>query len=231
VPEPRHASIHAWVSTVVSVLALLVAGGSAYISWRSDLLKRENISAESSPAGSCRFVLNKWTEDRNKRHNSLIACWAVTIANTSDLRLSIVKAAPGLAPDDLHYKINFVESGDGANLNIPFTLEGGQATSFLVHWYLEIPDRVADIIEEFSDYKLGTLSSFNVYELLKRLRAYRVDLLGNEVDSGGELKGAPWKEETGDFELETGRGTSFTIDVTYPWTTNRVVTIRRLQPF
>jgi hypothetical protein len=223
-PDARHTTIHAWFNTFTSVLALLVAGASAYIAWRGDLLRRENISAATYPAGSCRFTVDEWIEEGGRRHNSLITCWSVTIANTSDLRLSIVDAAPGLAPGN-HHGIHFLENDDGSPLDIPFALEGGQARSFIVHWYLHIPDQVADIVEKFPDYKLGTLSSFTVDELHKRLRAYQVDLLGNEVDDAdGWHKNGPWKDETGDFQLGTGRGTRFTIDVKYPWITHRVVT-------
>jgi hypothetical protein len=118
----------------------------------------------------------------------MLMCWKVTIANKSELRLSVVQAGPGFLPGDHYDDINPLEDLSGRPLPLPFVLNGGEAKSFAVHWYMNVPDYVADTVSNIQGQKFGNVTYFKLADLIAKLRSDgSVDLLGNRLDADGLL--------------------------------------------
>lgn len=227
--DPKQSKAHLWVNSIIAALALGVAGISAYTSWQanslnheeSSLLRREDISASAAPAEvGCKFGIAEDTYD-GKRHNDLLMCWHVVIANKSELRIAFVDDVAGVPPGYSFPGLNALEDSNGSILSYPIVLDGGQALSFVVRWPIEIPDRIASLAADLQ-YKIGTVAPFSLDALVNKAHSVGFDLLGNEMrkDKTGYRYIQPLEKmsfASENFSLCTGRRTCFDISLGYPW--------------
>jgi hypothetical protein len=223
VADSDKSSLHTWVNSLGTVLALIVAMLSAYFSWQGIQLKAELVSFTQQPT-DCPIKFSKIGED-----GVVGVCWNVIVANQSEIRLSIVKTkvfafdraeAPGKrSTSTLHYShfSGFWTDAD-KSVTLPIILDGGESKAFLVYFPVRVvPEAAAIAVDFLKEFPAGTVSA-----LSKRLADHGLDFVGNNVEQriieGRSLRSInpPVKFSSSILHVETGRGGIFFTQVSSP---------------
>jgi hypothetical protein len=160
--------------------------------------------------------------------SSIGVCWDVTIANTSDAKLSIVNAkiqgVTGSGPASVGGFQNFEQIG-GSPLSFPVTLDGGEATRILVRVPGLVDKLIMAIVADFAHAQVGTTGKLWLQDVQRLLALENLDLAGNQrrpfsagSHVGERLFIGPMKFITYALVLSTGRGSKFNGLLTYPST-------------
>ena len=220
----QRSSAHEWFNTAVAVIALLVSGTSAYFTWQSNQAKQEALGMVVRPVGDCR------TEYHGGPEAGLIGlCRAVTLANESENRLSIVdQRVFDIQDGDTAWIGGFqnLEAANGIPLALPIILDGGEAREIFVRGAVMVPSDVAHAIAQMPEFKNHTLSSVPLASVQRALAMANLDFIGNKVNPtiiDGKYTGfsvsPPLKgvvRVVSVLTLTTGRGATFSARTTYP---------------
>jgi hypothetical protein len=212
---------HEWINTGIAGVALLASGAAAVFAWQANQAKKEALSIVPQLTGACR------TEYHGNADGGQIGlCWSVTLANDSENRLSIVD-----------YRVFSVEEGglawfggfqnleteDGKPLSVPLNLDGGEARKVIVRAGFPVPAAVAHVIGQMREFKSLALGSVSIGALQHVLAAAGLDYVGNTVQpiiSDGKVSGWAYpsslKRATAVLHIETGRGSVFNGNMSYP---------------
>lgn len=213
----QRSSAHEWFNTAVAVVALLVSGTSGYFTWQSNRAKQEALSMVVRPVGDC----------RTEYHGGLIGlCWAVTLANESESRLSIVdQRVFDIQDGNTAWIGSFqnLEAANGIPLALPITLDGGEAKQLFVRGAVMVPPAVAHAIAQMPEFQNHTLGSLPLASVQRALAMANMDFIGNKVDPtiiDGKYSGfsisPPVKGVVNVLTLTTGRSAIFSARMTYP---------------
>lgn len=217
----QRSSAHEWFNTAVALVALLVSGTSAYFARQSDRVKQEALSMVVRPVGDCR------TEYRGGPEAGQIGlCWAVTLVNGSENRLSIVDQRIFDIQDGNTTWIGgfqTLETANGIPLALPIAIDGGGAREIFVRGAVIVPPAVAHAIAEMPEFQNNTLGSLPLASVQRALAMAKLDFIGNKVDpqvvdgrDSGFSISPPLKGVVNVLTLTTGRGAAFSAHMTYP---------------
>jgi len=138
-PAERRSSLHEWINSVGIIITFAIAGFSAWVSWTTYQLKKEDILAVATYDNSCPAnYVNFQAYGSTIVDGSLGLCWNVTIANKSEDKLSIIGAfvyrvgKGGSLDADYIPGFHFTEEMNGNSLEFPVVLDGGAARRFRV---------------------------------------------------------------------------------------------------
>ncbi|PZR46326.1 MAG: hypothetical protein DI523_18095 [Paraburkholderia fungorum] len=155
-----------------------------------------------------------------------VMCWAVTISNTSDRRLSIISADLENLNGGQHTQIggfDTLQTMDEKSLDLPISLDSGEARTILVKAPMLLEKGVNDVLRKAEDDKHLDLSNMKLGEVNTLLGEQDTDLLGNKVkltviDPKTSIRSmsSPFKRAENVLTLMTGRGATFTIRLVYP---------------
>jgi hypothetical protein len=217
----QRSSTHEWVNTAVAVVALLVSGTSAYFSWESNRAKQEALAMVVRPVGDCRTEYHGGPEA-----GQIGLCWAVTLANESENRLSIVdQRIFDIQDGNTSWIGGFqnLELANGTPLGLPITLDGGEAREIFVRGGVMVPPAVAHAIAQMPEFVNHTLGALPLASVQRALAIANLDFIGNKVDPtimDGKYTGfsisPPMKGVVNVLTLTTGRGVTFSTRMTYP---------------
>ena len=217
----QRSSAHEWINTFIAVVAILVAGTSVYLTWQSNLAKEEALSMVVRPVGDCRTEYHGGPEA-----GDIGLCWAVTLANESENRLSIVEQRVFNIQDGHTAWIGGFQNLEGANgipLALPITLDGGEAREIFVRGPVMVPAAVAHAIAQMPEFQNHALGSLPLASVQRTLAMANLDFIGNKVDPtiiDGKYSGfsisPPVKGVVSVLTLTTGRGAIFSARMTYP---------------
>jgi hypothetical protein len=214
--------MHAWINTAISAIALLIASGSAVVSYRTYNLNSESIGLLSgTPTYDCLPAFGSYSSPTPGKPTSTIGlCWKVIVANQSTARTSIVDFE-----DDGTNKIWLplvagVLTDKGALLSTPFALDGGEARTITVRIMVPGTPLLEKMIKDFGEATNKnriSLKDFAYYAAQNNL-----DVLGNPV----EKQDSEWvilvtfptsyKDTTVSLRLKTGRGNTFSTELHFP---------------
>ncbi len=214
-------SVHDWSNTILATIALIVSGASLFFTWRSNQAKNESLGMVVRQVHDCR------TEYRGGPEVGQIGlCWAVTLANESESRLSIVdQRVFDLQDGKTAWLGGFqnLEAADGVPLHLPITLDGGEAKEIYVRGGIMVPRAVAQAIAQMPEFQNHTLSSLPLEAVQRTLAVSKLDFLGNKVEPiiidehyMGFSITTPLKGVVNVLTLTTGRGATFSTRMTYP---------------
>jgi hypothetical protein len=214
-------SAHEWINTAIAVVALLVSGTSSYFTWQSNRAKQEALGIVVRPVGDCRTEYYGGAET-----GQIGLCWAVTLANESENRLSIVDQRVFDIQDGNTTWIGGFQNLEGANgvpLALPITLDGGEAREIFVRGAVMVPPAVARAISQMPEFQNHTLGSLPLASIQRALAMANLDFIGNKVDPmivDGKFSGfsisPPVKGVVNVLTLTTGRSATFSARMTYP---------------
>lgn len=217
----QRSSAHEWFNTAIAVVALLVSGTSAYFAWQSNRAKQEALGLIVRPVGDCRTEYHGGPE-----RGEIGLCWAVTLANESENRLSIVDQRIFDIQDGKTGWIGGfqnLEAADGVPLALPITLNGGEAREIFVRGGVMISATVAHAITQMPEFQNHSLGSLPLGSVQRALAMAHLDFIGNKVDPtiiDGKYAGfsisPPVKGVVNVLTLTTGRGATFSTRMTYP---------------
>jgi hypothetical protein len=217
----QRSSIHEWLNTAVALVALLVSGTSAYFAWQNAQAKRESLSMLVRPDWDCRAEYHGGSEA-----GRIGLCWAVTLANVSENRLSVVDQQIFDIQDGntgLIGGFQNLEAENGVPLALPITLDRGEARDIFVRGAIMVPTAVARAIAKMPEFQNHTLGSLPLATVQRALALANLDFIGNKVDPtiiDGKYMGfsisTPLKGVVNVLTLTTGRGTTFNARMTYP---------------
>lgn len=217
----ERSSAHEWFNTAVAVIALLVAATSAYFSWRAGEAKKEALGIFVRPVLDCRTEYHGGDEG-----GQIGLCWAATLANESENRLSIVdQRILDIQDGDTMLIGGFhnLEAARGTPLPLPIILDAGEAKEIFVRGGVIVPSMVAHVIAEMPEFRNHTLGSLPLASVQHTLATAKLDFLGNKVDPtvvDGKYMGfsisPPFKRVINVLTLTTGRGATFSARMTYP---------------
>jgi hypothetical protein len=217
----QRSSAHEWFNTAIAVVALLVSGTSAYFAWQSDRAKREALTMVVRLVGDCRTEYHGGPEA-----GQIGLCWAVTLANESEKRLSIVDQRIFDIQDGnigLIGGFRNLEAANGIPLSLPITLDGGEAREIFVRGGVMVPPTVARAIAQMPEFQNHTLGSLPLASVQRALAMVNMDFIGNKVEPtiiDGKYMGfsisPPMKGVVNVLTLTTGRGATFSTRMTYP---------------
>lgn len=214
-------TIHQWVNSTVAVMALVVSGVSALFTWQGNQAKKEALAMTVKPTGACRTEYHQ-----GEGAGQIGLCWAVTLANGSENRLSIVDYKLVGIEDAGMVQLgpfqNF-EAMDGTPLGLPLTLDGGEAKEIIVRAGIKLPPYIVHAIAQMPEYQNHNLDKMSIDAVQRSLALAKMDIVGNAVDPmlvDGKLLGfsiqSPFKRAVNLLVLTTGRGTNFHATLTYP---------------
>jgi hypothetical protein len=219
----ERASVHDWSNTILAAVALIVSAASLFFSWRSNEAKKEALGMVVRSAYDCR------TEYHGGREAGQIGlCWSVTLANESENRLSIVEQRIfDIQDGNTAWLGGFqnLEAANGVPLQLPITLDGGEAKEIFVRGGVMVPREVAQKIAQMPEFQNHTLGSVPLEAVRRTLAMARVDFIGNTVEPtiiDGQYMGfslsipPPLKGVVNVLTLTTGRGATFSTRMTYP---------------
>jgi hypothetical protein len=211
-------AIHEWLNSGVAVVALLLSLASAYFAWQSNRAKAEALSMTVQPTGACRMEYQG-----GDKFDEIGLCWAVTLANDSEDRLSIVKYRVFNIVDGKPAWIGGfqnLESADGRQLSLPISLDAKQ---IIVRSPVMVPAEVAQAIAQLPQYTTHSLASLPLGAIQRDLVAKKLDFIGNKVEpiiTDGQITGwsipPPFKTSVSVLAVKTGRGATFSATMTYP---------------
>ena len=212
---------HEWFNTAVAVVALLVSGTSAYFTLQSNWAKQEALRVVVRPVGDCRTEYHGGPEA-----GQIGLCWAVTLANESENRLSIVdQRVFDIQDGNTAWIGGFqnLEAANGIPLALPITLDGGEAREIFVRGAVMVPPAVAHAIAQMPQFQDHTLGSLPLASVQRTLAMANLDFIGNKVDPtiiDGKYSGfsisPPVKGVVNVLALTTGRGATFSARMIYP---------------
>ncbi len=210
---------HEWINTGIAGVALLASGVAAVLAWQANQAKKEALSIVPQLTGACR------TEYHGNANGGQIGlCWSVTLANDSEDRLSIVDYRV-FSGDGLAWFGSFqnLEAEDGKPLSLPLNLDGGEARKVIVRAGFPVPAAVAHVIGQMPEFKSLALGSVSIGALQHVLAAAGLDYVGNTVQpmiTDGKVTGWSYpsslKHVTAVLNIETGRGSVFNGNMSYP---------------
>jgi hypothetical protein len=217
----QRSSAHEWFNTAIAAVALLVSGTSAYFAWQSNQAKEESLAMVVRPLGDCRTEYHGGPEA-----GQIGLCWAVTLANQSENRLSIVDQRVFDIQDGKTAWIGGfqnLEAANGTPLALPMTLDGGEAREIFVRGAVMVPPAVAHAIAQMPEFQNHTLGSLPLASVQRALAMANLDFIGNKVDPtiiDGKYLGfsmsPPVKGVVNVLTVTTGRGATFSARMTYP---------------
>lgn len=217
----KTSTAHAWINSIVAVVALLVSGTSAFLTWQGKQAKKEALATTVRPTGACRTEF--WGGEAG---GSIGLCWSVILANESETRLSVVSYRVLGVEERGFFEIGGfqnLEAPNGSPLALPIILDGGEAREIIVRVRVNIPPSVSRIIAQMPEYQGRTLTSLPISALQRKLATAKTDFIGNIVEPmivDGEMHGfsmsSPIKISNNLLTLKTGRGTIFNVHLTYP---------------
>jgi hypothetical protein len=217
----QRSTLHEWFNTAVAVFALFVSGTSAYFVWQSNQAKQEALSMVVRPVGDCRTEFHGGSEA-----GDIGLCWAVTLSNESENRLSIVDyRVYDIQDGNTAWIGGFrnLEAENGKALALPMTLDGGEAREIFVRGGVIVPAGVAHAIARMPEFQNHTLGSLPIDSVQRALAMANLDFIGNKVEPtviNGKYSGfsisPPVKGVVNVLTLTTGRGATFTARMTYP---------------
>jgi hypothetical protein len=209
------------VNTAVAVVALLVSWTSAYFTWQSNQAKQEALGMVVRLVGDCRTEYHGGPDA-----GQIGLCWAVTLANESENRLSIVdQRVFDIQNGNTAWIGGFqnLEAANGIPLALPITLDGGEAREIFVRGAVMVPPVVAHAIAQMPEFQNHTLGSLPLASVQRALATANLDFIGNKVDPtiiDGKYSGfsisPPLKGVVNVLTLTTGRGATFSARMTYP---------------
>ncbi|WP_321916692.1 hypothetical protein [Paraburkholderia sp. J11-2] len=207
-------SLHQWSNTALAVLALAASTSSAYSAWEQNEAKIEQVSVLAKP-GDCP-IYYQGDEER-----AVIGmCWEVTIANSSENRMSVVNYQMDTmrnANGDYNVSASSIQelsTIDGKPLALPINLDGGEAKRILVESPVVIDGAVNAAVRAII-FPLGKKSRPSTIDELQRALATtaHVDISGNSlqnvVANGDTLTysmPSPIKTSKAEITFATGRG-------------------------
>lgn len=217
----QRSSGHEWFNTAIAVVALLVSGTSAYFALQSNWAKQEALRMVVRPVGDRRTEYHGGPEE-----GQIGLCWAVTLANESENRLSIVdQRVFDIQDGNAAWIGGFqnLEAANGIPLALPITLDGGEAREIFVRGAVMVPPAVAHAIAQMPQFQDHTLGSLPLASVQRTLAIANLDFIGNKVDPtmiDGKYSGfsisPPVKGVVNVLTLTTGRGATFSARMTYP---------------
>lgn len=217
----KRSSSHEWLSTAISLVALIVSGLSAYFTWQSNEAKQEALSMVVRPVLDCRTEYHG-----GAAMGEIGLCWAVTLANESENRLSIVAQKILDIQDGTTAWIGGfqnLESENGVSLPLPISLDGGEAREIFVRGAIMVPPAVSQAIAAMPEFQNHTLNKLPLATVQQVLALQKLDFIGNKVEPNileGRYSGfsisPPIKGVVNVLTLTTGRGALFSVRLTYP---------------
>ena len=209
--------VHDWINSAGVVLALIVAGVSAYFSWQTFESKKDAIGFSVLPTNRCKVQFQKIESG-----GFLGICWSVTLINQSENKLAIVRARTfGVKNGARFYFSGFqeMEGTSGGEVVLPIVLDGGEARTIIVRAPVEVSETVAKIVESLP----RPLSAISMNSLSHTLATHQLDFVGNSLDllkSEGKIFGwqlrSPVKYALALLEIKTGRGAIFSTPFVWP---------------
>ncbi|CAE6849696.1 hypothetical protein R75461_07413 [Paraburkholderia nemoris] len=207
--------------TFIAIAAAAFSAWSAYSAYQANKMKDDAISYSAKVTNQCQF------EYHGGSLNGMAAlCWTVTISNTSDRRLSIISADLENMNGGQHTQIggfDTLETMDGKSLDLPISLDSGEARTILVKAPMLLEKGVNDALHKAEDDKHLDLSKMKLSEVNTLLGEQNTDLLGNKVkltvfDQNTWMRSisSPFKRAENMLTLTTGRGVRFTIRLVDP---------------
>jgi hypothetical protein len=213
---------HEWFNTVVAVIALLVSGLSAYFTWKGNEARQEALSVVVRPDLDCR------TEYQSELVGAKIGlCWAVTLGNKSENRLSIVALQVFNIQNGrlvwIGGDFQNLEAENGSPLALPIVLDGGEARVVVVRAPVVVPLAVAHQIAQMQEFQNNTLGSLPLESVQTALAMAKLDFIGNKVEPivtngkySGFTIGPPVLLVINQLTLTTVRGATFSAQMSYP---------------
>jgi hypothetical protein len=235
VDKKRISSIHEWVNSVATSLAILLSCGSLYITWDANLRKAEQISINSRPTDNCKPDLA----------NYIVAqCWVVTISNISEDQLSVIQYDARVR-GIVYWKSSLLDQ-DGKRLPLPFSLSGGEAKAVIIRVAFYVDADAHALFDQLRVKFQKDGKSPLMTDVSRELAGKRTDVFGAPVIPkvvngeiigwdynlpGGPLDAAHLTSQdtessgptliTVDIDIKTGRGSDFRHLASYP-TSNSV---------
>ena len=217
----ERASVHEWSNTILAAVALIVSAASLFFNWRSNEAKKEALGTIVHAVSNCR------TEYQGGPDAGQIGlCWSITLANESENKLSIVEQRVfSLRDGNKVWFGNFqdLETANGVPIQLPITLDGGEAREILVRGGVMVPREVAQAIAHMPEFESHTLAALPLATVQQKLAMAKLDFIGNKVEPiivNGQYLGfsitTPWIEMVNVLTLTTGRGATFSTRMTYP---------------
>lgn len=173
------------------------------------------------PVGDCRTEYHG-----SAKRGAIGLCWSVTLSNDSENRLSIVDHRVFNLQDGRKAWIGgfqTLEAADGKPIQLPITLDGGEAKKIFVRGGIWVPAAVARAIAEMPEFQNHTLGAVPLASVQRALAKKNLDFIGNTVDPtiiDGKYRGfsilPPVKGVVNVLTLATGRGMTFSTRMTYP---------------
>ncbi|KLU27198.1 hypothetical protein EOS_05810 [Caballeronia mineralivorans PML1(12)] len=202
--------------TFIAIASAAISAWSAYSAYQANNMKDEAISYSAKVTEQCQF------EYRGGSLNGMaVMCWLVTISNTSDRRLSVTSADLENLNGGQHTQIggfDTLETMDGKSLDLPISLDSGEARTILVKAPMLLEKGVYDALRKAEDDKHLELSKMKLAEVNTLLAEQNTDLLGNKVtltviDPKTSIRSmsSPFKRAENMLTLMTGRGARFKI--------------------
>ena len=207
----EHTKLHLWLNTTIAALALVAAGASAYISWRTYEFKDKSIGF--SPAAyypDCRLEYVSVKEG-----HAIGLCWHVTISNESDTKISLVdhQAFMGEEPPSWRNPIvTEVEGDNGSVARFPIVLEGGAAQKYLLRVPLPLPAHTNSLVKDFWEQQRDSSPTLKALETF--LFKHYTDFYGNVFEPKPGLQ--TWTLTVAQMKFTTGRGNIFTAQLFAP---------------
>jgi hypothetical protein len=218
----EHTKSHLWLNTGIACLALLASAGSVLFAWRTYQLKSESVGFTVRQTYECLVEFQKIGNA-----GVLGLCWMVTISNQSDSRISLIShqaLAIENAGATFYSGFTEVEDEHGKPVPFPIILDAGEARPYLVRAPISVPQSVAMIIDTLS--KSAPLGSLKVTAVQNAAAGAGLDIIGNSVDvktyGDGLIISWPvnYRQAVAFLSLQSGRGTIFVSQLTFPPTTH-----------
>ncbi len=217
----QRSSTHEWMNTAVAVVALFLSAVSAYIAWQSNQAKHEALGFVVRPVADCRTEYHGGPEA-----GDIGLCWAVTLANESENRVSVVDYRIfDIQEGNTSWIGGFqnLEAANGIPLTLPVTLDGGEAKEIFVRGGVMVPPAVASAIAKMPEFQDHTFGSLPLGSVQRALAMEGLDFIGNKVDPiviNGRYSGFSESHQirgvVNVLTLTTGRGATFSVRMTYP---------------
>jgi hypothetical protein len=174
----ERASFHEWSNTILAAIALIVSGTSLFFTWRSNQAKNEALGTVVRPVKDCRTEYAGGPEA-----GQIGLCRAVTLANESENRLSIVDQRVLNIQDgktNLLGGFQNLETANGVPLQLPIALDGGEAKEIFVRGGVMVPRAVAQTIAQMPEFKNHTLGSLPLEAVQRALAIAGLDFVGKQ---------------------------------------------------
>jgi hypothetical protein len=178
----EHSKTHLWINTAIASLALLVAAGSAIISYRTFNLSTESIGISGTFTYDCplSFGLTTSSSTPGKHSAEIGLCWKLTVANQSTARSAVVRFWT-VADDDKRYQIpaNMLTE-KGTTLPLPLILDGGEARTLIARISVAGTPLLERTVQDFAKANpdARSLADFAYFAAQANL-----DALGNPIET------------------------------------------------